>query len=359
MIFVYYVIMAVILLFATPLASQKLAYSYPGHGNYSALQGYNSATRKVVYTCFAVACVLLIINCIFRDEFLPDYLTYEWLYNAGGSSKVSREYEQTFNIIVKYSPTFLILLGVYAVISCSINMYGLLKNSPNIWLSLLLYLTFWYVLHDMIQIRAGVACALMLVGVRYIQERKWIIYFLICFVAMSFHNSAVIMFPLYFLPKKNCNKWVWTIILGVALLFSAMNYQFGLMARSIPVGFVQTYLENYIGNKNYTSSSLGFTRFLKIGLCILMLFNQKKITRQYPYAPVVLGQYMCSLLCYLLFADIPVLQGRMGEFLGVSEIFALSMLPFISKKHYYIWFAVPIVIAIYNFGMAVGLMYGM
>lgn len=348
MLLTYYAIIAVIIVMTVSLASARLVFANTRKPDFDALRGIKKSGRRAIYLLFALMTVMLIMLCVTRDETMNDYLMYERFYSGGEQTNKARELEPTFGMIVGLSPTFFFFLGFYALLSVGSNIYAIVRNSPNIWLSLMIYLLYYFVLHDMIQIRAAVACGLLLIGVRYITEKKWWIYFPLAIISFYFHYSASVFLFLYFLPKKQMNKWIWSAILVLALLFSFTNQQLGFIARFIPLGFVQNYLENYVGNRLFEAAVLGPVRIFKIALIIIMLFKLQTIRKSYPFAPVVLSIYILSNLAYLLFADIPVLQGRLGELLGVSEIFALAMFPMVSRKHYYLLCLIPLALALYN-----------
>ncbi len=349
MILSYYVIIVIATLITLPLASKKVAFGYAGAPlPFTSLSVVSKGEKRMYAAAFLLIGVMLVLLCTFREETLPDYIMYQRHYSSGPSANGSRELEPTFVWLVAISPTFLWMLAFYAMLSVGINLYSIYTNSPNIWLSLLFFLPYYFPLHDMIQIRAAVSCAILLLSIRYISERKWWIFFPLALIAFLFHYSASVMFLLYFVPKKTLNKWIWSAVMLLALAFSFTSFQLGFVAKYIPLEFVQNYLYNYVGNRLFTASAVGPVRIIKVILIIIMLFNLDTIKKYYPFAPTVLSIYIGSQLCYLLFADIPVLQGRMGELLGVSEIFAMAMLPLISKKHYYILILIAIGIAIYN-----------
>jgi len=339
-----------------PLASTRRAYCWRGHGDYDALASFHGHSRKMIWWAAALLVAMLVLICVSKEETIADYMMYERNYTMGNTSNYNRELEPTFNWITAVSPSFLWLLFFYALMSCGTNVYAILRNSPNIWLSLIIYLCIFFVVHDMIQIRAGVACAILLLGIRYIKERKWWIYFPLSAIAILFHYSAAVFPLLYFLPYKNPNKWFWSALLVAATVMSFLNIQFGTMTRAIPFGFIQNYLEMYLGNREYESLTLTPIRVMKVGCIILMLFNLGRIKRAYPLAPTVIMVYICSQLSYLLFSDLPVLQARLGELFGVSEIFALAMFPMISRKHYYLLCIIPLFIAFMSVRSALDLL---
>lgn len=347
--FIYYSIVLMLLIFTLPLAAKQNAYAYPGSGKYNALERYSVSTQRILWIGVGLAIIMLMVVCIGKREDISDNLQYLNYYNMGGGDNMNRDLEPTFTYIVNISPSFTWLLGIYAALSVGFHMVAIFKNSPNIWLSLFIYLGYYFVLHDLIQIRAAVAIGILLYAIRFIPERKFLQYELCALAAVMFHFSAVIFVFLYFVPYKNLNKWIWAAIMIIALAMNVAGIQIGYLSKYIPLQIIQNYLEEYLGNKTFTQESgLGISRIGKVLVVIVMLFNLKRIKKHYPLAVPVLVFYMISLMFYLLMGDIPVMQGRMGELMGVFEIYALAMFPFISKKYYYILFTVPILFGIYE-----------
>lgn len=350
MIFQYYILLAVCLILTLPLASSRVAFAWKSDtlNGYSPLSALPKKNRIFYYGIFVVICILLCVICIYRDETIPDYAMYRHLYESGGLGGGKRDIEPTFPLIVSISPSFITLLAIYAVLSVGTHLWAIIRNSPNIWLAMMIYLTYTFVLHDMIQMRAAVAVGLMLIGIRYIVERNWMVYFSLCVVAILFHYSAMIMLPLYFLPRKRLVKWVWISVMVVCMILGFFETQLGMLTRYIPLGIVEAYLKAYVGSRDYSVLALGPIRIIECLLVIFIIANIDKIQKKYPYAVISVLIYMMSLIVYILCGDIPVLQSRVGEFYGAAGIFAWAMLPLISKKFYYLLFIVPIFFAVYH-----------
>lgn len=350
MLLIYYIAYGLIILLTMPLAGKNLAFAYSREpeNSYSALMGLGKGYRKVVYFSFILIFAILVAQCVGRDELIADYQLYKKAYEAGGQINTKKGIEYTFYLLTLASPEFLILLLFYALLSVSTHLIAILKNSPNIWLAMILYVGYTFVLHDMIQMRCAVAAGIFLISIRYIQERRWVIYYLLVALAISFHYSAIVFIPLYFLPKRNMNRIFWVSALMFALIFSVFDIRLGNLLRYIPIRIIELYLKSYLGSREYSEAATGPMRIAQCLLTMYMIINVRKYQRVYPFATISIAIYTCSLLVYLLFGDIPVLQGRLGELLGVSGIYMWAMFPMINRRYYYFWMIIPIIIALYN-----------
>lgn len=346
----YYPIVAIILVLTLPLASRKLAYSWDGTRDYGELQALGISGRRVWWGIAVLVAILLVAFCVSKPDDAIDNVQYRQFYDMGGGDKIKKNLEPTFGMIVNMAPTYTIFLLIYALLSVGTHIYAIFKNSPCIWLSLFIYLSYLFVLHDFIQIRAAVASGLVLISVRYITERNWVKFFAFGIGACFFHYSAAIIFPFYFLFRSGLNKWIWTGILWGSVLLGLSEIGFGYLGSYIPVNFINNYFAAYMGNHDYDTNMATVTamRILKAVVLTVMLWKLPEIKLRYPYAVPVLGLAILSQVSFLIFSDIPVLQGRIGEFLGAFDIFALAMLPLISKRYFYILAFVSIVISFRN-----------
>lgn len=349
---IYTVIFLLAVLVTLPVSSRKVAYAWSRREgpDYDALRNVPRKSRAAVRIAFLVIFIMMVILCVNKSENMADYAMYEYLYRLDGSRTVHKETEVTFGIIAGMSPSFLWLLGIYAVISCGLHLYGILRNSSSLLLSVLVYFGLFFVLHDMIQIRAAVVSAILLLSVRYIAERRWEIYFPLAMIAVLFHNSAIIMIPLYFIPYKRLNRYVWCGILLVSLILGLAGVQFGSAVGRLSLGMVNSYMESYMGNRMFKAAAIGPVRIMECLMLMVLIWNLKKIKRHYPYAVPCAVLSVFSEMCYLLLGDIPVLQGRMGELLGIVNILTYAMFPLMSKKHYYVLMIIPAFIGLYQLG---------
>lgn len=354
----YFVIFIVAVVLTLPLASTQVTYAYNAEvqPDYDALYGVSKPTRLMVYLMMGVLMVMMVLLCVNKSETIADRAMYEQMYNMGSSRFNRRGVEPTFGIITIISPSFVIFLLIYAVLSVGFHLLGIVKSSPNIWLSMFCYLTLDFVLHDMIQIRAAVAAGLCLFAIRFIAERRWWFYFPIVIAAVFFHYSAIVFVPMYFLPTKRINKYFWVSVVVISFGMGLAGLSIGSMMKFIPLEFINKFFTAYMGNKQFVAAGIGPRRFMMCFMLIVMIIRSDEIRKYYPLAMPCLLLSIFSQMSYLLFADIPVMQGRLGEFFGLADIFTLAMFPMVWRKAYYAMFIPPIALMIYNLTTCYGLL---
>ena len=103
-------------------------------------------------------------------------------------------------------------LIIYTLIFFSIKDYA--ENYPfaiMIFMGFFFFFTFTYLRQVM-----GVIIAWF--SVRYIIRREFIPFLIVIFVACSFHNSAIIFLPIYFIPIKKFSVRTVAVVMGICLL---------------------------------------------------------------------------------------------------------------------------------------------
>lgn len=349
MVQLYYIVLALVVLLTLPMASDKIVFAHESlkRDGYAPLAGVNPYIRMGMYVALGVIFVMLVMVCVSRSELLPDYHMYKNMYYGHGYSS-NRQIEQSFTLLCQASPSFMALLTAYALLSIGTHYWGILRNSPNLWLSMFLYVGFYFVLHDMIQMRASVAAGILLVAVRNIQTRRWYVYFPLVALAVFFHSSAIVFVPLFFLPRKRMYRPFWMTLLGVCLIIGITGVQLGKLVRFLPLDIVNNYLMSYGGERFVTDAKVGPMRILLCVVLMIMVYYLPQLQKRYPLATVCLGISICSQACYLLLGGMPVMPIRLGELLGTADILTLAAFPLISRKYYYALLVVPVVFGIYN-----------
>jgi hypothetical protein len=141
-------------------------------------------------------------------------------------------------ICYSVSQSFQFFLFVYNSIMLSLFFVWIKRESVNVELSVVLFLLLAYS-GSIYILRQYMAIAILLLSYRYILERKLIKYLLVVVIAISFHRTAVIFLPLYFIfNQKNKYAIVLAIVsFGVIAFWAVQN----------PYLFV----ENLTANENY------------------------------------------------------------------------------------------------------------
>lgn len=162
-----------------------------------------------------------------------DYIVYERSYEMvptitkGNIFKNNITTEKgyiVFSSIIKtlgfnfYGFTLIHSIIFYTCMYIGLRRY--IKNF-NFFLIVFLYKLFFY--NTFISMRQSISIAIFFLIFRYIEERKPIKYFIGCALALSFHNSAIILFPIYFINRIKLSKQKFAIIYLIGLIFLILN----------------------------------------------------------------------------------------------------------------------------------------
>ena len=126
----------------------------------------------------------------------------------------------------RYIFIFTVTCVIYTLLFVSIKNYC--RNYPFaviVFLGLWFFFTFTY-------LRQVMAATIGWLAIKYIIDRKPIQFFLIVFIAFTFHNSAIILAPFYFVPAKKFDKVLVVFILIGALAVGMGNLLSSLVAES-------------------------------------------------------------------------------------------------------------------------------
>jgi len=226
---------------------------------------------------------------------------------------------------------------IYATLGVSIKIYAIKRISSFPLLSVYLYICLYFILHEMTQIRVGVACGIFLLAIPDIVNKNFRMYLFKTLIAMSFHYSAIIMLVLYFVNNKNINRKIYFFlpIIGLILAFipnlmlNIFTF-FEFILPSVIANKVTLYL-SLIDNEDYNKINTFniFTLSLFLIYCF-MLFNLNIIRTQLNI--VMIQLFGIQLFVYYSFSSIPAFAARLSEFIGIILVILIPNLILMFKQ---------------------------
>ena len=207
----------------------------------NSIKPYEKNTDLFLKILFIFIGILLFFISGFRAVGIDrDYYNYINLYEENKDSW-SFLIEPSFILISKFvktcfnsNVTFLFVL--FALIGVSTKMYAI-KQLSEFWsLSLLLYISYSFILQDMTQIRVGVAAGFILLSIEPLYERKFWKFLIFSICAILFHYTALIIILLWFLnPTKINVKLYGLIIILVYLINLTSSFYISELLQYIPI----------------------------------------------------------------------------------------------------------------------------
>lgn len=165
----------------------------------------------------------------------------------------------------RYIFIFIATMVIYTLLIISLRQY--VDNAP---FAVIIFMGLWY-FFTFTYLRQVIGCTVCWLSVRYIINRQLPLFLLVWFIGFSFHNSAIVFLPMYWVPVKKFPRIVVLQVMIGALLI-------GLT--SIPQGLFASYGEvdaDRVGVANY-SQATGFriAYLLEAAFFLYLIFNHYK-----------------------------------------------------------------------------------
>jgi hypothetical protein len=273
---------------------------------------------------------LLILCAGFKHSGLADYNNYLFAYLYE-----NERMELSFSIISKISKfinnSHYTLFLIYAILGVSTNMIAIKKLSSLLFLSVVIYVSNFYIYHELVQIRAGVAVGILLLSIPFLYERKPLPYFLLCMIAVFFHYSAIVAIPLYFLSKENINPLKWGILMVCAIIINLYKLDFMYLIKFIPINFIQDAYHRYRHIQGIEELNFGTRQIIDLLIVFVMLCYSKKIAVHNKYFILLIKIYMIGIITRFVLFQISVFAGRISDIYLTAGIILIPMLVHVFK----------------------------
>ncbi len=132
----------------------------------------------------------------------------------------------SFVTLNRYVFIFVVTCFIYTLLFISIKQY-----CRNYSFAVIVFLGLWF-FFTFTYLRQVMAATIGWLAIKYVIDRKPVQFFLIVFIAFTFHNSAIVLAPLYFLPAKKFDQVFVIFILIGALVVGMSNMLSGLVSES-------------------------------------------------------------------------------------------------------------------------------
>ncbi len=124
----------------------------------------------------------------------------------------------------RYIFIFILTMTIYILLIVSLRQY--VDNAP---FAVVMFMALWF-FFTFTYLRQVIGCTIVWLSIRYIIERRLAPFLLVLFIAYSFHNSAVVFLPMYFLPMKKFQRQRVIGVMVAAFLIGLTPIPQGLFA---------------------------------------------------------------------------------------------------------------------------------
>ena len=301
---------------------------------------------------------IIIVSLIFLEDYLGDYKKYAYwglciimivfsAFRTIGVDPDSENYEGIFKsiendpkLLVEYSYYVITqivriftddvhyLFLIYAILGITIKFYALRQLSPWYFLPLVIYFGNYFILHDFIQIRAGVASAMLLLAIKPLSKgnkKRAIVYFLI---ANVFHYSSLAFYPILFFSNNLSKIWKYALIaiipVGAVLFMLRLDF-----LSILPIPYIQDKLEIYkaLTERGFfqelTLKKLSI--WIQYAIILYSLYFYDTIHEKCTALPLLLKITAYSMAFYFALSSVTVVAGRLQELLGIVELAVFNL----------------------------------
>ncbi len=202
------------------------------------------------------------------------------------------------------------------------------KYSNKLFLSLLTYFSIFYFVLDMSGIRQCIALNIFLYSIQFIINGRFGRYVLLILIAASFHTSALILIPFYFILKVNFKSYILLFVSLVGMLISLLKISWIsiVLEKIIGAFFVAAITGKLYGYGNREDvRSFGFGFVLNI-LILLFLILKRKSFKDQKLFNVFLNMYVVGLFFYYFTWELTEMSSRFRLYFVISN---LVIFPFI------------------------------
>lgn len=279
---------------------------------------------------FYLILTILILFCGLKEPLIyPDMENYMFFFNTLennlGDDNIGNGYD-LFNKIGHYViGSFGLFCFIITIIYVGVFAKFILKYSPQIYLSLFVFTLVLY-LQSFFILRQTMACAISVIALTYVLKRKIIWFIFWAVIAVTFHISAIIIFPIYFIfwvpsTKKNI---IIMLLCGIMVLLAFKGLSNMLFASN---EYYSRYLE-------WGDESSSIRLFMKVYILSLFLFSlwRKIFEKNINYLVLIL--FVISVLLYIGSFGLGIGGiSRIRMYLDISDVLGLSLIICAARRH--------------------------
>lgn len=177
--------------------------------------------------------IILILFMGLRSKFVGSTDTYNY-YNMMQKALLCNSWSEFYNddgvesgfqffvyCLSRVFDSSQMLLFVTSVIFVVAVLYCIYKNSDNVVLSTVMYITLGLMQFEMQGMRQALAMAISMVAFEYVKQRKIIPFALLIILATQLHRTAFVFIAMYFIAILSYNWWSLLLIaVGTGVIFS-------------------------------------------------------------------------------------------------------------------------------------------
>ncbi len=241
----------------------------------------------------------------------------------------------------------IIAIFIYAIIALSLKFTAITRMSHFFFLTLLVYFSNFFLLHEMTQMRVGVTTAIFMMALSFLKDKNYKAYLLMVLMALLFHYSAILfLIPLIFDSTHFKKNWYWAMM-GLILIMTFVKTDFILPLLRLDFGDVNFKSNNYIDYAEVgllqETNKLNINFIMSYTITAALVLFIDKIQEKNNYAYLLVKLQILSLFLFQFFAPIAGFAFRFSELFLCTQIITIPFIVYIFRNR---WLGYAIVVLI-------------
>lgn len=227
----------------------------------------------------------------------------------------------------------------FSSVAVIINGYFFKKYTPYYFLAFLIYLSHAITIKEMSGLRLGYASALVLPMIYFLQEKKYIKYFLTCALSGMVQYVGLLSIFLIFL-----NREIKPRLLIFGIVFAVFFHYAGFVHKSVTffaeIGFIPAFIADYIGSSyhSYEASLVFHLKTLQqiiVVIFMIIYFERYKniVASRIKYYNLLFNTYYFGTILLILFSSLAIFAFRFSaHFMAVEPVILTYAIWIFSNK---------------------------
>ncbi len=302
--------------------------------------------KKYMMYILGVLYAIMITAAGFKDaSTVADAEAYETMFYNNENELISIATEPTFiylsRIILTLGGGITFIFCIYAICSIPLKMEMIKRMTPFFFTAMLIYIPVYYELHDLVQIRAAVAGAFLMLSVKLCADRKYIHLLITFIIAILFHYSSAAFLPFFILGNKAITP-KGKILMGAVVPIGFLMYflhidLFSFLPSTFLIGKIDFYKSSSDDGSGLVEMVTPYKNVYFLAKCILfylLLYFNDYLKNKAFYFPILMKIEAGSLFIMLSMATIPVIATRISDLFGIIDAVLFSYCLYIVKPMY-------------------------
>lgn len=224
----------------------------------------------------------------------------------------------------------LVIMLVYAFASVFIKIFSIKSLAINPYLVILIYFSHFFFLHEMTQIRIGLATAIFFVSISYYLKGNLKAYVALILLATFFHYTAFLYLGVLLFKRDSFNRYFYFSIIVVSIILVFIKVPLIGFLNNIESNQFSSKIENYAIAAEYASEKINVLNAVTIFniLCCIYLIvavlpdgfsNDKRLS-------LFLKCNIFSIFFLSFLSGIPSIAFRISDLFGVLSMFTFAYL---------------------------------